>query len=333
MDKNIDNQAFFNHLLREGRKPSTCYRHVNIVKILQKELKEWNAQELENLLVRYKVDGKRHSYLNHIIDCYNLYSRFKGIETAHVKRFNDQPFAKATMSDDEIEKFLSLPCKRPGGKEEANYKTWTLFFSIMAFTGMRPGEIAHLTVQTVDFGLNVFTLEDTKTVPRYVPIPPNIKNDLQEHVKHCDNFLFPSSRNGKAQNAGRDGSVFDSVDWHYRFHERLRRMEIKRLNLTPYSLRHSLICRLLNEDVDLFKVQKIVGHRRIETTAHYRHLTTKDVQLALQKDPMIRKSIDPRAVLLAILEWVGKLLEKDNRFEKEIHDKGDEIIIRIKVRK
>lgn len=245
------------------------------------------------------------------------------------------------MSDEEIEAFLGLPCPfqraiHRTGKvffRPTDTKRWermTLFWKICAYTGMRPGEVAHLEIESVDFGRGVFVLTDTKTVPRLVPIPPNIKESIDWYCKSLlGKFLFPSARGG---NHNGTGPVVDSVDWHYDFHRRIDRLGIKRTNLTPYSLRHSLITRLLEEDVNLFKVQKIVGHRRIETTAQYTHLTTKDIQEAIRKHPLIRKATDPRSILRALLDTCNSLFEKDERFEKRVEDLGDEIIIRIKVK-
>lgn len=318
------------YLLRDGRKPSTTYRHLHLLKTLFNELSEWTPEELENFLNRYKLQDKRHSYINQFIDVYCSYCRFKGIPPPHIKRFKDQPFSKATMSDDEIEEFLKLPCKRPGGAEEQSYKVWTVFFSILAFTGMRPGEVAKLKIDDCDFGRGVFVIEENKTDnPRRVPIAPNIEPLVKEHISLLKSeYLFPSPRGGN-----KGGGVFDSVDWHYRFHERIKRLGIKRKNLTPYSLRHSLITALLESGANIFEVMKIVGHRRIETTYQYTHLTTKDIKDAMNKLPSIRKALDPGGLMRAFVEIFVKMFSEDPRFEKTIEQSDDEVVIRIKVKK
>ncbi|MCL5018874.1 MAG: site-specific integrase [Patescibacteria group bacterium] len=216
---------------------------------------------------------------------------------------------KATLSDEEIEAFLKLLPKRKGKKEGLNYNKWTLFFSLMAFTGMRSGEVASLKVDQVDFGRGIFVIEDSKTnTPRFVPIPPNIKTVLENYVKKCTGYLFPSPRNGK------DG-VVRNVDWGYQFHQRLNRLGIKRKYLTPYSLRHSFITRMLEEDVNIFKIQKIVGHRDLRTTAHYTHLTTKDIQRAITRHPIIRRSTEPITIIHSLVEMIKSFsIENDNRF-------------------
>lgn len=172
-----------------------------------------------------------------------------------------------------------------------------------------------LRTENLDFGRGVFVLEDTKTNDtRLVPIPPNLKDKLNHYLaeQHLGpkEYLFASTRGGN-----KDGNtpVFDNVDWHYNFHARLRRLGIRRPHLTPYSLRHSFITRLLEEDVNLFKVQKIVGHRRLSTTAQYTHMTTKDLIRAINKDPLIMKYTDPNNTLDTIEEVISSL-RSDSRF-------------------
>jgi len=306
-------KPFYNWLLLNNRRSPTAKRHCyNLDNLLQFD--PHLTSDSFSAFIGYKKDHQcKNTYLNHLISTVRVYSQYlkeKGqfyddelLSTRFLKR---EIFIKATMSDEEIEAFLSIqpPTITYKGRwgvmitrtiNPRTHRLWTMFFSIMAFSGMRPGEVANLTVNDVDFGRDIFILRETKTgQPRLVPIAPNIKVSLQKFIAGLQsNYLFPSDRGGI-----KDGkAVFDNVDWHYNFHARIKRLGIKRTNLTPYSLRHSLITRLLEEDVNLFKVQKIVGHSDLRTTQAYTHLTTKDVQLALAKHPLIMLKTDPRVVL------------------------------------
>ena len=162
----------------------------------------------------------------------------------------------------------------------------TLFWKCLAYSGARPGEIAHLQIGDVDFGRQIF-LVNGKTGHRQIPIASNLLPELTEYIKNLSgDYLFPSRKGGisKRQLA----PVIDDTDWGYDFHQRIKRLGIKRKNLTPYSLRHSFVTRMLSEDINIFKVQKIVGHRRITTTQQYTHLTTKDMIQTISQDPLAR---------------------------------------------
>lgn len=312
-----------------GRKPATVKLHRYTVKrLLDLGVSFTRKGSLRQKIEGYILSGYSTSLINTSIGVSRVFARFlqeKGYSVDKdifaIKDLPDKYKGKATMSDDEIEDFLTIPPvmvthKNPltGGMStrainRKRHDFWTMFFSVMAFTGMRPGEVAKLKVENVDFGRGVFIVSDTKTNDnRSVPIPPNIAQKLLEWTTQCQKgYLFPSTRP--------DGYVHN-VDWHWNFHTRIKRLGIVRPNLTPYSLRHSLITRLLEEDVNIFKVQKIVGHKDIKTTSVYTHLTTKDIQEAIRKHPLVLKAARPREVARSILDFIKRTgIENDPRFK------------------
>jgi integrase len=320
------------YLLKGGRKPRTVQLNVANLNRLLNAVSDLTIENIEGFLAELKMTGRKASYINDYIDTLRHYGRYLQTNYFHsLSYFKEEAFAKAMMSNEEIKAFLKLPPPMitrydPRARktlmyffDENAWNVWTLFFKVLAYSGMRCGEVAHLTVDSVDFGRQVFVLEDTKTnTPRFVPIAPTLIPELRAYIKTLtSNYLFPSKRRriSKRQNA----PVVDDVDWGYNFHKRLRILGIKRKNLSPYSLRHSFITRMLDEDIALAKVQKIVGHRRIDTTMHYTHLTTKDIIRAINKDPLVRTNQTITEKLLRI----RKILEDQGMTVIEIKDLGN----------
>lgn len=283
-----------------------------------------SPQNAVDYLLELQEKGRKGTYINDYVDLFHLWGRcFKTTEYDTINYFREEEFVQATMSDEEIEAFLALPpkfieriSKKTGIKSTYSYdeKSWkqkTLFWKIMAWTGMRPGEVSHLKAsENIDFGINCFVLypEFVKTNDsRRIPIPVRVLDELKEYIKSLEgDWLFPSKQGGLA----RDGlPVYSDVDWNYDFHERLKRLGIRRKNLRPNSLRPSFITRMLSEDVDIFKVQRIVGHKRIEQTAHYTHLVTTDLRKAMEKDPMAAKGLKRTKLLQQELERIRKFKE------------------------
>lgn len=329
---------FYNYLLLvRGQRESSATYNVQKVGVLFCLVPQLSRPNLENCFANLKTQGKSNSYINKLLDSARLFCyfrRYKGYDIDQsifsIKYLKEVASVRSTMSDSEIEAFLNLPPTRNGLKEIQNYTTWTLFYSIMAYTGMRPQEVAKLTTDLVDFGRGVFIVTEqiSKThTQRFVPIPPNIHTKVEDHVKGLQGkYLFPTKRSTYRFSE----QVVDNVDWGYNFHSRCKRLGLKRKGLCPYSLRHSLITRLLEEDVNIFKVQKIVGHRRLETTARYTHMTTKDIQLAITKHPLIRKATDPTQILDAFKEIVRSFeFEKNKKFQFELNDKGKELTLKV----
>lgn len=317
-------------LARGGRKPRTIRLYIDVFKRLLKVSPSVSISTISSHLLQLKERGRKGSYLNHYVDVIRLWGQCSKSQAHQAYQyFKEEEHIKSILSDEEIEAIIHLPpitvkrLTRWGTPTEYIHdkegnERWSLFFKIMAFTGMRPGEVAHLkSSENVDFGANVFRLDPSfvKTNDsRLVPIPTPIRNELREYVnKLTTDYLFPSRRGG---NYKYNDPVVDSVDWGYQFNQRIKRIGIKRKNLTIYSMRHSFITRFLGQDANLFKVQRIVGHKDIRTTMHYLHLTHKDLQEVMDtKDTLARKYADP---LMLLSYFIDKLkdfgFDKDGRF-------------------
>ncbi len=345
-----DHKAFAAYLLMDDRKQSSIYRHIKNLQRILDHAPSFTEEEIEDYFVQLKERGLKNTYLNSLICTIRQYAKFKQIPQLQHFRFRKKEIAqKATLSDEEIEGFLTL---KPAnvrkvhsitGKEyfcPANpklYDVWTTFFSIMAFTGMRPGEVAYLKVGDVDWGRGVFVIRDSKTnQPGIAPIPPNIKERIERHIKSLpinQEYLFLSTYGHQTKRWNGSSKVFCNVDWHYNFHTRVKRLGINRPGLTPYSLRHSFATRLLEENVSLFHVKKLMRHSDLKSTLVYEHLTTKDLIQAVKKLPMVRFGSDPTLILQDIATMVkGFELENDHRFKFSITEDGKSLDIKISLK-
>lgn len=332
----LNNFKEFYMWLRRTHKDSGARQTVDAVdrivrKFTSKNLDYPTYDFMNEWIYEMQTEGCKGGYINDYIKYTKNYQQFL-IETGkpHDPRIKDlklvkeiQP-TKSTLSDDEIEAILSLPAPSyttyRHGKAfnfhypSKTYDTMTIFYKILAYTGMRPSEVAGLKIEDVDFGRNVFILRETKTEGRVVPISKALLPILQSYLPQCTEYLFPATKSTVSKVIG--GTV-----WTQNFNERVKRLGIKRPNLTVYSLRHSFATRMLSESgVNIFHVQKILGHKRVETTAIYTHLTTKDIQRAIQKDPLYIRS-NPSGKLAYIKELLaGLLLDNEQGLKMRLKD-------------
>jgi integrase len=284
------------------RSARTVATHMDLLKRLKKHVPDLSPEKIKEHLSVLFENGRKGTYLNAYVDVLHMYGRYLDCTTYTTLRyFPEEQFVKATMSDTEIEAFLALdaplmsrPDVRTGKMMHYRYAAnrWqvkTLFWKILAFTGMRPGEVAHLTVDSVDFGQGIFIVTG-KTGPRIVPIAKHLTAELTTYIQQLTTTaLFPSTQGGTS----RQGGVMSDVVWGYDFHQRIKRLGIKRKNLTPYSLRHSFITRMLDEGINLYPLQNIVGHKQgSPTTSTYYHMATKTMARTLAKDPLSRSRMD-----------------------------------------
>lgn len=317
----LDKQGFSQYLLLNERRNTTIKRHLNALSYLSSRLDEFSYPQVSSLLATLKEQGKSNAYLNTLINSVRLYAQFKVLapELQRYHQFNKTTSIKSTMSDAEIETFLGLFC--PFHADAKRWQIYTVFWSIIAFTGMRPGECAKLKASDIDFGRGIIQIRTSKTnQPGVVPIPANITPLITGYLtdKEAEEYLFPSKLGGAHYSAGGE-AVIDNVDWHYDWKKRIKLIGLKRNNLTPYSLRHSYATRLLEENVSLFHVKKLMRHSDLKSTLVYEHLTTKDLIEAQQKLPLVRRGTDPRKILRAMGDLVkGFRIEEDNRFTYQV---------------
>ncbi len=284
-------------LTQKGRKINTVRKLSHTIKRVQRLCGSFSKERVSSYLFQLHTEGKKATYINSIITDLWAYSHFKDLpELREIRLFKELPALKATLSDQEIEDFLSLPvptCRwNRHGKDlirvtdPKGWNQYTMFWTIMAYSGMRCGEVAALTVDRVDFGRGIYILEDTKTNdPRYVPIADSVIPKLKEYLSTVEGeYLFPSRRGGKEK-----GVVIDNVDWHYNFHKRIKTLGIKRKALTPYSFRHSFATSLLPNST-LFDTMEILGHKDPKTTMQYYHRNIQTMKRALEKLPLNLKT-------------------------------------------
>jgi len=136
--------------------------------------------------------------------------------------------------------------------------------------GLRVSEVVRLKVSDIDSKRMVIRVEQGKgRKDRYVMLSPKLLALLREYWKACrpDCWLFPGT-------AGRHASP-ESV-----------RVVCKKACLdsglkktvTPHTLRHCFATHLLESDVDLRKIQVLLGHRSLSTTARYTHVAVPNVE-------------------------------------------------------
>lgn len=293
MDKLAQFQLY---LLREGLAPGTIEKDITILKRLM-QLEVLAGDKIDGYLLSQLQKGRAPGYLNNIVKACHTWGKFIDDPTLqHLKFFKVKENNKGILSEEEITSFLTLP--KPKQTKPERYIMWNLIFLIMSRSGMRPGEVCSLTIPQVDFGRRVFILDHTKTRPRLVPMAKILIPVLRGYIKTLiKNELFLL-----------DGKAIYKEQWNGHFQMRIMRLGIKRPHISTYSLRHSFATRMIGE-IDLMVLQKILGHKDIQTTVQYIHLNTKDMIIAIDKDPIGRTDLPYQERFLQFREQVRKLLE------------------------
>ena len=185
-------------------------------------------------------------------------------EVYHIREPQKLPLV---MSVDEMKRLLAVA---------SSLKTRVLL-SLGYGCGLRASEIVRLKVKHIDSALSIIRIEQSKgRKDRNVMLSPEMLDLLRQWWKvrssrHDagiplqERWLFPSRKSA--------GRPMTTRQLNRLFHEAAEAAGIKK-GVTPHTLRHSFATHLLDQDTNLRKIQLLLGHEKLETTARYLHVAT-----------------------------------------------------------
>jgi len=145
-----------------------------------------------------------------------------------------------------------------------------VIFSTMYGTGMRVSEVLHLRPCHIDSQRMMIRIEQSKgNRDRDVQLSPRLLKLLRTYWRRVrpTEWLFPGQSPHRPM---RRETVGQAVT------ETARRAGLTK-KPSPHSLRHAFAVHLLEAGTDLRKIQLLLGHRSLATTARYLYLTTNTV--------------------------------------------------------
>ena len=145
-------------------------------------------------------------------------------------------------------------------------------------TGMRFGEIAKLQWQDVDLVRETIAVMDTKSGRnRTAYMTGRVKQMLAEMPRgEPDSLVFP----------GENGQRMREICKAFRHAVEAiglnKGIDDSRLRCCFHSQRHTFASRLLEADVDLYRVKELLGHQNITTSERYSHVAADRLRSAIK---------------------------------------------------
>lgn len=167
---------------------------------------------------------------------------------------------------DEVRRFLAAASERR--------QPIPILYQAAIQTGLRCGELCGLRWDDVDFEGRLITVRRSYDGPtkngevRHVPILDGLLMPLKAWKLECPrsekNLVFPNHRGVMHR---RESRIFQEV-----LHQVLEAAGLGRGYITFHDLRHSFASHWMMNRGDLFRLQKILGHRDPMMTQRYAHL-------------------------------------------------------------
>jgi len=181
--------------------------------------------------------------------------------TSAIKRPKKEKRIPSVLSKDEVRLLLgSLVNKKS-----------KLMISMIYACGFRVSELASLKVQDLEFENKIGHIKQAKgKKDRVFNIPEFLFDDLKEQAERqkqeSQEYLF-TSKNGKLTSRNLQKIVKTAVE----------NAGIEK-EVHPHTLRHSFATHLLEDGIDIRKIQELLGHADLSTTQIYTHISSEELK-------------------------------------------------------
>jgi len=222
----------------------------------EKMLKDITPFDVE----KYKLDRKERvtpatvnrelALIKHMFNLAIKWKRAFNNPVKEVKLFKENNKRRRFLTQEEIDKLIG--CCQPQLKP--------LVITALT-TGMRKSEILNLKWQDVDFGTNLITIKDSKGgESRQIPINDTLREILFEIKKESQHEHVFLNIHGEPYK-----------DFRTAFKKAKNGAALK--DFTFHDLRHTFASHLVMANVNLKTVQELLGHKSMQMTMRYSHLS------------------------------------------------------------
>ncbi len=163
------------------------------------------------------------------------------------------------LSKNEMRKMLS----------SVNNKKHKLIISLLYSTGMRLSECINLKVENLELNENIAWVRKGKGAKdRMVTLSEKLSEKLKEYVenKNQDDYVF-SGRNKRMSKRNVQKLV-----------SKIAKKSGVTKKVSPHTLRHSFATHLLEDGVDIRKIQVLLGHSNLSTTQIYTTVSKSEIK-------------------------------------------------------
>ena len=243
-----------------------------------KDIFKIKRQHIEDLIVYLLNDEKKaRKTINETIGCLNSMFLY-AIEEEYVekspckgvKKFSEKHQMETQyFTKEELEKLW-----------KAVNPYWLNFLQFIYYTGLRKGELINLTWDKVNLKskpstITIISTNESKTKTgskRVIPLHKKAEEILQKQIDKNQKYVFTNP----------DGGLVEKNRPYNAIRGAGEKIGIK---ASVHKLRHTFASHLAMADESPFKLKELLGHKKIETTNRYSHLSTSSLKPSVDKLP------------------------------------------------
>lgn len=152
-----------------------------------------------------------------------------------------------------------------------------LLIRMLYDTGLRISEAIFLKIENVDLEKNLLKVFGKGHKERMVPFGRSVKRELVKYLPKREKEISKDI-DERYLFASREGTPLSSRNVLRKIKEIGKKAGIEGKRLSAHTYRHTFAKTYLMAGGDLFSLQTIMGHTKLETTRKYVYLLTEDIQ-------------------------------------------------------
>ncbi|MEX0920875.1 MAG: site-specific tyrosine recombinase/integron integrase [Candidatus Pacearchaeota archaeon] len=234
----------------------------DLLKFLGKNPEDIEEDDVKKFMAE-KLSDKASSTITLFLSAirYSFSNILKKDPTVGIKRPRKEKRIPAVLTKDEVKTLLN----------SVKNKKSKLMLSLIYACGFRVSELVSLKVKDLNFEENIGHVVQSKgRKDRIFNIPSSLKKDLLKHAeeqKEKGEEYFFSGLKGRMSERN-----IQKILKKY-----LKKSGIKK-DVHPHTLRHSFATHLLENGVDIRKIQELLGHADLSTTQIYTHISNEELK-------------------------------------------------------
>ena len=207
-------------------------------------------------------------------------------------KFQEPSILPRTMSFDIIKSILSLPYKELSKKNISAFAYNCVLRNIAVLellfaTGIRVSELCSLNCQDLDFNTKNIRIHGKGSRERIIQVT---NQEVLAALKKYRNAFLSNIMQSNYFFVNKNGCRLSEQSVRFMIKSYEKKLSLKN-HITPHMFRHSFATLLLEADVDIRYIQKLLGHSSIVTTQIYTHVS-------MYKQKKILKTKHPRNKLI-----------------------------------
>jgi len=218
--------------------------------------------------------GRSSNTVRNYVVCLRVVLRFLARRGYCVIDRDEIPVPKKTLNDilylddQEIDDFIAAAALPSRGYHRVNRLRNIAIMELIAATGLRNAEVCSLNRTSIKN--RTFTVIGKGGYKRIGFVSKRAMDAVETYLGVRDDSnraLFVSYQTGGRIKPGTIRRIFERVCEKYGFG-----------GVHPHTFRHSYATRLLKRRVDIRHVKDLMGHKSLDTTAHYTHVVNEDLK-------------------------------------------------------